>query len=927
MGQRADPASTTRSSLFVGRDAELRVIKETLRAVAGGHPSLVVIRGPAGIGKTALASAVCAAADRFQVLAACGERSEKFLDFGVVDQFLPLVSTAHGRPAGPGDGRRPRQASFTVGTHLLELMGELQDEPLLLLLDDAHWADESSLQALSFVFRRLQADRVAFVVTVRDEEIQAMPRAFVQLLDGPRAARVALSGLSVAEVKELAEGQGLHLSQRGLGRLHSWTAGDPLHVTALLSELGDEAIETNLDEPLPAPRSVADVVQARLASCAPRAREILQAASVLGTRCRLHQLVRMTNIDEPLTAVDQAIQSGLVASVGAGAGIEFRFAHPLMAAAVYHSIPLARKCELHRRAAAVVDEEAVALQHEVLARTGPDPELADRLEAFSRGAAANASWTVAGAALEQAAELSPDNTLRERRLLNATDCWLISGEIAPSPTIDRVARLPKSAPREYILARLSWMTGDPAAAEQGFLRAWNLVDPARDPDFVPRIAGWLGALMVNSGRATGAVEWAGKALAALHDEAAASDHAMIAYMWGHAMLGDAERVLTEVAHLPRNPRLASPEQLEQLLGRAIARLWSGHPVTARPDLECGVRLARERSTLSLLIAALGLLADADYRLGEWDAAIADGELAASMADDTSHAYMSAQCHSLASQAQSARGQWESAERHLETAETIAGQVRDFGSWSYTACARARLELFRGNPAAAAAALSPFLSTTSESVSNPAIHPWRLLLAEAHARLRRLDDAYQFASRAEQEIRGRQCRSELAQLGRVKAEILDLKGDSRGAVRVAESAMQEANRAAAPFEFAYLELILGSILRRHGHRREAKARLESARKTLARLGAVPLLVRCDAELAGSGLRPVHRTVDARNLLTSQELAIARLAAQGLTNKEIAAQLVISPRTVDYHLVHVFAKLEVRSRTQLARRFPVIVPAAS
>ena len=904
----------------MGRSAERRAIASALEVVRNGQPALIVISGPAGIGKTALAAQVSAAATGFRVLTATAERSEKVLDFGVVDQLLSQLAGAGYEPATKAAMIASRQASFAVGTRLLELIGEVQSEPLLLLLDDAHWADEASLQALSFVFRRLHADRVALIVTVRDDE--SLPPAFQRFLENRPATQVKLAGLAPGEIEQLTKHFYLHLSRQAVDRLHTWTDGNPLHIGAVLSELDADVIARDVHAPLPAPRPVADLVRSRLAKCAPEARTVMEAASVLGVRSALEKVLRLVDLEQGVDAVDLAIQSGLVASHGSGAAMEIRFAHPLMASAVYHAIPLRRRSDLHRRAADVVDEEALVLHHQVLSRTGPDAELADRLEAFSRGAAANGSWSVAASALEQAAELTADGQLRELRELSALECRLTSGEVQATSIIDRVSRLPFSAAREYILGRAAWSTGNSAEGERRLTDAWKLLDPVPDSPFAPQIAGWLGAMMMNSGRATQAVEWAGRALKLL-PPGAAGDFAMFSYLGALAMRGDGRAVLHEVAHLPSDPRMATPQQMEQLMGRGVAYLWSGDPISARPDLECTVRLARERASLALLIVALCLLSDADFRLGEWDAAILNAELATSTADATDLEYISSQPYAMASSVLIARGQWDSAEAHIRGAELIARQVKDAGSVTYSAVARARLELLRDRPAEARVALDQLRESKAESNLNPSISPWRLLYAQAQGRLGDLDGAQMTASQAEQQIREGRHHSELALMGRVKAELLARRGDHKAAVQVGEAAIAEAKPAEGPYEFACLQLEVGAILRRIGRRREAKRLLESSRQTLVQLDAIPVLTRCDAELAGTGLRPVRRTPDSRHLLTPQELAVARLAADGLANKQIAAQLVISPRTVDYHLVHVFAKLGVESRTQLSRRFPRVM----
>src|SRR6266542_3199733 len=327
-------------ALFVGRQPTLASLHRMLNQARAGEPRLVLIEGPAGIGKTTLVRRFLDEAGERRVLRASGEEAEAGLAFGVLDQ-----------------------------------LGELQrTDPVVVVVDDLHWADRPSLRALTFALRRLRVDRVLTLLLAREVAEAPLPDGLRRLLADDDTLQLRLGGLEVEELRALSGRLGHGpLSLGAAARLRAHTDGSPLHARALLEQLPAEAFD-DPQVPLPAPRSFALLVLARLAACAPDVQELVAAASVLGARCPLHQAAALARLDVPLPALEQAVAAGLL--VEQPATLTVGFPHPLVHAAIYQQLGPARRAGLHTRAAGLVDDEAARLRHRVRAASGPDAALA-----------------------------------------------------------------------------------------------------------------------------------------------------------------------------------------------------------------------------------------------------------------------------------------------------------------------------------------------------------------------------------------------------------------------------------------------------------------------------------------------------------------------------------------------------------------------
>lgn len=895
-------------SVFVGREAELEVLSAQLARATAGVSPVVVVEGPAGIGKTALTRRFLAGSGP-RLLWASGEEGESRLAYGVLNQL------AGGADAGSWLTPRPREDPLVVGTRLLEFLDALQDqEAVTLVVDDAHWADTPSLQALSFTLRRLQADCVLAVFVTRDSAL--LPENVRRLLDTDRGLIVRLGGLDAAEVGELAKHVGVtDLPLRAVERLCTHTGGNPLYARALLDEL-DPRVLARTEGVLPAPRSFGLVVLARLASVSTPARHLVEAAAILGRRCSLGLAAAVAELADPAAPLEEVVAAGLLEVPEPLAPVTVTFPHALVASAIYHDLSSTRRSALHARAAALLDHPA-ALEHRVAAALVENDELAAELAAYAGEEANQGALAAAAVHLQAAARLSRHQSARDRFLVEVVDLLLRAGEVAEAlglaPELDQVA---DTARRRFVLGHLALLTGRHGEAEELLRGAWERADPDAEADVATLASGLLCQLCAIQVRAEEAVTWGRRSLECAPELAATGLSTLAVYL---ALLGRDKEALTVVSPAAEYTRPHHARDIDALLGRGTVRLWIGELATAREDLSRVVEDLRPHLTSRTALLALAYLAEAHYRLGAWEDSVVQANLAVSLAGDAGQVWMLGFLNSQAVYAPAARGQWEAADAYLGAAEAVA-HAGGLAGQGYVGAARVHLATCRGEPARAVeAALGLLGLPRREGIDEPGVFTWREQYVDALIALRRLEEAAGALVAYEALAHRRGRKLAMAGAGRVRGNLEAARGRPERARAAFDVAFSHLDDVPAPFDRALLEDAYGRFLRRVGERRAAAARLEAAREGFAALRAGPFMERVERELAACGLSPRRRSGNPALDLTPQELAVARLVAAGGSNREVAAELVVSVKTVGYHLGNVYAKLGVSSRSQLAARF--------
>lgn len=390
--------------------------------------------------------------------------------------------------------------------------------------------------------------------------------------------------------------------------------------------------------------------------------------------------------------------------------------------------------------------------------------------------------------------------------------------------------------------------------------------------------------------------------------------------------GSAAQGLALTADLPE-PSLVPLAQVDLLLARGQLRLWSDDIPGAHRDL-LGAVANSQGGSVPLRLASATALAQAQYRSGDWGEALTHAEAAVTLAEATGHAWLEPAARLVAALVLSARGAWEGASEHLRFADDPSGRVDGVAALAHAACAQGYFADARAEPEGVVSALTPLLRLASlDGVDEPGVLMWRDLLADALIDTGELVRAETVLMPLERRAAVRGHHSGLAAAARIRGHLHAARREPVEAEDAFRRALQHATRVPDPFARARVELEYGAHLRRLGRRSAAVLHLVPACHAFARLGAVPYRVRCERELDGCGrAAPAQRSSATRagasrraaDVLTPQELAVARLAAQGLTNRRIARELELSVKTIEYHLNHAYTKFGITSRVGLVSR---------
>ena len=885
------------------------MLEAAAAAARGGQPTVVLVEGEGGIGKSTLLARFAGGLAGATVLRASGDEAELRLPYGIVGQ---LVSSELGEGVD----------SLTAGANLVVRLGQLcrGREIVLAVIDDLQWADEPSARALLYAVRRLQADHVLVVVSARAGELTRLGEGWRRFLAGDhRVSRVRLGGLGPGEVAAL--GRAL-----GLGKLPRWavaclleqTGGNPSHCRAVLEESGIEG----LDWPggvLRVPRPLAGAVLRRVGALSLAARELVAAAAVLGHRCELAAAARLAGLDDPLPGLEEAVAAGILVEQCAGARARIEFSRLLVQRAVYGDLSPVRRRQLHEQAAGLVEWHR-ALQHRAAAAVGPDDDLASDLETAGREAHRLGRTAQAAAWLVQAAAASRHPATADRRLLDALEILVASGEVAEAEVL--AARMRAAGPgarRNWLLGALDFFAGRPSAAEERLRQAWQTHDRVRDASTGAAAATQLARLCLVAGRIPEAIGWGERAAAASGAPAVVRHQAVGLLAIAFSADGRGPQGLARLAFLPAAPSEVSREDTDALVLRGMARFLAEDLAGAIADLSIGVARLRTGIPLRHASYCLCYLAGAEYRLGAWDDAVAHAELAVSLAQDAGRVQDLGFVHSVAAIVPALRGDLESASAHVRLA-TEAGQASDAPETiTAGAIAQAFLAMARGDLQGVTDAAAAVRATgKAEVVSLQGRYDWRSLEIDALIGLACFDQAETALAELEAVLSPAGPASVLMTAARLRGDLATATGHQAAAAAAFETAWRRAQGLRVPLALAQLEISDARRLRAVGQLRTAAALMRSARQRLTTLGARPYLQACDRELATVSAPAGTKTVPALPALpglTRAEQAVARLVAAGRSNRQTAGELYVSVKTVEFHLGHIFDKFGIRSRQDL------------
>lgn len=886
-----------------GRRTETAALDGLLAQAAGGAGCGLVLWGEPGIGKSALLDYAVEAAAEATVLCCRGTRMEASLAFAALHELLwPMRDRLETLPAPQAAALRSALGMsgepanrFLIGAAVLSLVAGLaRDGPVLVVVDDAQWVDEETAQCLGFVARRVRTDSVALLVAAHEE-----PDA------GPweGLASMEIKGLADDDARRLVDAVTPDADESLRRRTVEIATGNPLALRELPT--------LNRDEVLPGAIPVGP--RLRRAFCAradtlkpaTRALLLLAAAEERGDRHLVQRAGAGWGVDA--SAWEEALRSGLLEA--SGAHVHFR--HPLVRAALYDGAPFGERQAAHRALAASLPSNAVGERawHLAAAADTADEHVAELLEQTAQGCLQRDAGPTAARALQRAAELSPERADAARRLaMAARASWGAGNAGAAQRLLDDAERLVG----EEAVVRLS-------AGLRGILEfSHGVVDRAHryligDMAVVGggRAAVELGAVAVRAAWSAGRTDLQQDALNRLLSLRADDDPDLSPVMPG---LQSWWACYDETGELAGSSPGGGGDTVDLLgvvpwaLLPPTLLVWAwGAEGPLRDVLGLQVAALRRRQELPALAMALSQTTVLDLFSGRWDTAAAAADEALRLAEEVGADHVATQCRLSLARLAAGRGDravvLENTERAL--LGSIPRGVRALSASAYWI--RGRAALFSGQPQEALHHLTPL-----HEPGHDAAHRTTALLAavdtaEAAAQLDRLDVVGSELTVMDAWVRRTGATWARAAAHRLRA----LAGsDAEPHFRAA----LDAGAGDDPFELARTRLLYGEWLRRARRRADAREHLGAAAETFGRVGATLLRDRAVRELELAGGAGTHQ--DAAGL-TVQEFRVARLAADGLTNRQIAAQLLISHRTVGHHLSNVYLKLGVTSRAELAR----------
>ncbi len=899
--------------MLVGREAELERVRAVLAAARGGRAGSLALVGEAGVGKTALLDAAAESADGLRVLRTRGVEAEAELPFAALVELVSPLEPAMERLPEPQAAALRRMLTLSeakaprgevVAATLALLTAATEERPLLLLVDDAHWLDAGSGLALAFSARRGHDLPLAILFATRPEEEARFSLEGIE--------QVVLEPLAPAEAQLLVLDSHPTLDEATAVRVVGAAAGNPLALLELPKLVTGEGAADALAEPLPAGDAARRLFGRRLERLGPKARLALLTAAAARTG-ELRLLAPAWEELEVSGTIEEAERSGLVALDGE----QLEFRHPLVRSLAYGDAQPDERRRAHaalatagRTGGAAKRDEAT--WHAALATIGPDHEIADALGELAERLPPAAAAT----AYERSARLTPDTRRAAHRLLAAAAAaneaaeFRISARLAAEAKrslddaiagaeaerlialadvqrhrlLEATDRLVDAASSIAALApaKAARMLADAvefcSPPERGIELADRALDLSRDADPLTRLRVGL--------RRSDAFHYSGR-------------------------FPEARALALEAAGAAEQDGSAELRSLEGLMLLHEAFFSGADLERAAPLARAAVQEARRVGALDALRLALAGLWSIDMHAGRFLSGLAAAEEELELAQGLGRRFARIEALGHVAWCDAVRGNEQRCRDYVAERFELAslGQADPI-----VHPALAILELALGRFEEAVTAIEPTIRVRE---GRKTLSPAEVvLLVEALALAGRTNDAESTLQRFEADSRVRDDALARALAGRCHGLLADRASFETAFETALEDHRREARR---PFEEARTLLCYGERLRRERRRLDARRRIGEALDAFRLQGATAWVRRAEAELAATGGRARRRIDSTRDDLTAQELVVARLVAQGLRNKEVAAQLFLSTNTIETHLRHVFRKLGIRSRTELAAKF--------
>jgi DNA-binding CsgD family transcriptional regulator len=907
---------------LLGREPERRRIERLLEGARRGESGVLVLAGEAGIGKTALLRYATALAESMTVVETTGIEAEAELEFsGLLDLCRPIVGFLEHIPehqaaalrAALALAPRAERDRFAVGAALLSLLAAVGEQnPLLVVVDDAQWLDAASADALRFAARRLDRDRVGFIFAMREGEGAGRePHGF---------ETIQLSGLELDDARKLltrtvADG----MPEQVADRLHAATRGNPLALVELPALLSREQIEGSaaVSDPLPTGRSIQEAYLHRVDALPGETRRALLVVAA-ATEERLEPIAGgLAELGLDLSALQPAEDAGLLV-VGDGRA---RFSHPLVRSAVYHAATGSERRAVHGALAASLERLADpdrSARHLASAVIGPDEDVATRLAAAGARARERTAYLAAADAFESAARLSPERLARGERLADAAEAaWAGGAASRAASLVEEALEASSDAPLcarvLELRGRVELQAGSQAEARAKFEKVVALTE-AVDAIRASNALTYIVFSCHFDGRIAEALTAAerGRALVAADGSPAdlRADYALgrALVLAGEVDRGEAllERIVTSAFAAEGAPR---PQ---------LAAAATSLSVLERHE-ECGslvarvLELARAEGPMALTYG-LSMAAETELRGGRVQRAVASATEGLALARQLGQTNIAATFLVVLARADAIRGREASFRAAADEATARLDQAGMALPREQLRCSQGLLQLALGDLQEAAVCFEQATARAAEmGLVDRDVAP-EPDLVETLARLGRGSDAngvlevwtrrLDTAAVSWAAPLAARCRGLLAEDDGFEREFVE-------ALRLHEGG-DELSRARTL-------LCFGEALRRAALKSEAREHLREAHRLFEEAEAAPWADRARRELRATGERLRRATPQLGEELTPQELQVALQVAAGKTNKEAGAALFLSPKTVEFHLARVFRKLDLSSRAELIHRF--------
>ncbi len=907
------------SRVLVGREAELNRIEALLAAARAGHGGALVIRGEPGIGKTALLVSAGERAEDMQITHASGVESEADLPFAALGELaMPLLDGLSELPEpqaaaltaalalAPSEAGVERLAIFAGFSGLLG--SAARERPLLVLVDDAHWLDRPSAECLAYAARRLDGLSAALLVAAR-------PLSATESFTGWDADEVRLEGLGREDALALLAAT--ELAPAVAETLLELSLGNPLALVELSATLTEDQRRgaSPIAEPPQAGGALGQALERRVAAAGDESQRLMLVAAASLDRALEPIVAAARDLGVPDRALERSEAAGLIETGDGG----LRFAHPLLRGVAYGLAPPADRRRAHRALADHTPIDARAW-HLAAAAIGPDEQIALELDRSADRSGARGAHEAAADALERAAQLSETAATRWRRLFAAGISAALSG------AYERGAALLESSAetddavmhaRSHHMLGMVRLNGGLRNALENYRLLSDEADVivAEDPAMAALLHADAGVTATVAGLCDLVFASAQKAVACLPDDAPISTRCQAYSILG---MGLGLKGRTPEAAVALDRAAALLDEIEPISPAAqsvsfalMARFCTGDVAVLREETLAFAAAAREARSLGILPWFQLQSADAGYRIGRWEEAeaeieeaVANAEVSGQLGPLSIALVIRARIHAARGREQAAR---EDANRGVEIGEPVA-----YGSprlWALSCLGFLELGLGRIEEAIEELEQAQVLADIA-GLEDPLIVPWAPDLIESYARAGRRSEAERLAVSLSGQAERSGAPLALALAARCRGLVA-----KRGFEEQFEQALELHRVAGSPLEQGRTLLAFGARLHRARRRVEARDQLREALAAFDALEASPWSAQARDELRAAGAVERRRFGDADEL-TAQEIRVAEAVARGQTNREVAAELFLSPKTIDFHLGRVYRKLGIHSRAELA-----------